>query len=437
MMMALAISMFSCNDENETPEPDPITTPSELTILGGAISGVWEKNSVVDVFASFEIPANKQLIIEEGVTVVIHPNAQDVPVEIMVYGDLICLGTADNMIEFTVPDEQKSSNAATWGGIFGSELGTFGTNNVTNPPCIVMQYVKIGYAGALTTANSYTAHTYKSEAGKAVPAINTMAQHSKVIVQHCHFHSTFSDGISQLGGDMIISNNIFENIGTIVGGEGINVKDREVVDIAYNVFYSPANSCVKLSGTNASLTPGIFAVYNNTCINGGGRRTDSYYGSFGLESNCKSSVYNNLLVNCAYGINESTGSPKNDASFIGYNWYYAHTEELAEQQEDGYHCPRNNDVIPDVNGVKGGAGEHNPLFVNYPLNTPTTTGLISSSWNFHLQAGSGALTAGAEPGVISPKVNWLTNGLTVKINGQDRTFKSPAPSKYCGAFGTN
>lgn len=405
--------------------------PETYVIEGGQVEGTWKKGSTYTVKGSFEIPAGKSLTIEDGVTVIMEKN-ESVPVEIMVYGDLYCMGKEDSEISFTISDEQKKVAAAednkrVWGGIFGADGQKVAPN-------LVFQYTNFEYTGALTTNNSYSAHTFKSTVGKGVPAINTMDQRTNLVIQHCNFRNNGQDALYMQGGNMIISNNVFEGQGDVSGAEGVNFKSGVVLDLAYNLFYSPANSAAKLSGTTDMRTPGDFTLYNNTVINGGGRKKNAAFGCFAVEMGCSSYIYNNLMANCKWGILDNVADPAK-LTEASNNFYYAYNQADVDRFQSSLADDGQNGIVKgETNSVKGTkAGENDPQFVSYILSTPTTTAAIPDGSDFHLKASSPALKAGAEASVVAKRIHFLTNGLT--INGV--TYKSPAASPYCGAFGAN
>lgn len=430
---SLSLAATSCSSDDSDPQTTTDITPGgengteqPSVITGGQVSGIWKANSTVHVTGSFEIPAGKSLTIEKGVKVIIDKNEQ-VPVEIMVYGNLYCYGEEGSEIQFTVPDEYKNGQEKRiWGGIFGAD-------NQEVAPNLVFLYTTFEYTGALTTNNSYSAHTFKSTVGKGVPAINTMDQRSNVVIEHCTFRSNGQDGLYMQGGNMIIAHNLFEGQGDEAGGEGSNFKAGIKLDMAYNLFYGPSNSAIKLSGTTDNRTPGDFAIFNNTIVNGGGRKNNADLGSIALESGCDAYIYNNLIVNCKWGILNDLTDPARTA-VASNNWYYGYTQAMV----DGYQATSGNEekgtgmLQGELNAIKGTkAGENDPEFVAYDLSTSVLNYLVKDSYDFHLRSNSPALNAGADPAAIQPHLHFATDGLTI----DGRTYRTPLPSAFCGAYG--
>ncbi|MEI7422254.1 MAG: hypothetical protein WCK18_09170 [Prolixibacteraceae bacterium] len=425
-MALIAIFLISCT-KNDAPIDLAVVQNQNFVINGGQVSGTWKAKSIYTITGSFEIPMGQSLTIEDGVKVVIKKN-EAVPVEIMVYGNLYCLGKDGSLIQFTIPDSLRATNPSrVWGGIFAAD-------KQTTPPNLVFQYCTFEYSGALTTNNSYSAHTFKSTVGKAVPAINVMDQNSNLIVQNCKFSLTTSDATYMQGGNMIFSNNVFESCGDETGGEGINLKSGIIADCGFNLFYGQCNSSFKLSGSTDGRTPGKFTVYNNTIVNSGNRKVPADFGSMYMELLCTTNIYNNLIVNCRSGILNSLATPASASSAVSNNFYYANTQAMVDAFQESYVITGKSGIFKgETSSVKGTlVGTNDPKFVSYDLSTSPTKATMDATNNFHLQTSSPALTAGAASAVVTAKLNF-PNGIT--INGV--TYKAPAPAAYCGRYGIN
>ena len=115
MLMMAAAAMFSTSCENDNINPydytnnggngsgsdenlgskDVVTTKVAEYPVG---SLVWSKDTTLS--QSVEIPVGTSLYIEPGVTVTCKSEVQ-VPVEIVVLGNLYCMGTAEKPVVFT------------------------------------------------------------------------------------------------------------------------------------------------------------------------------------------------------------------------------------------------------------------------------------------------------------------------------------------------
>jgi hypothetical protein len=149
-----------------------------------------------------------------------------------------------------------------------------------------------------------------------------------------------------------------------------------------------------LKGANTGAAPLIPTCqvdsYNNTIVNSGYRNTGSGKGgSVDYEQGARGQVYNNLEVNCKYGIRLNQLFPDTTYmySHYGYNYYWADSLSVANQIfETVYgsvtkpvatdfpnpfsYLPANYNYLPDAKydgtPVVQLAGS-NPMFVNYPL----------------------------------------------------------------------
>ena len=148
MLMMAAAAMFSTSCENDNINPydyvnngsdgnenqgskDVITTKVAEYPVG---SVVWTKDTTLS--ESVEIPVGTSLYIEPGVTVTCKSEVQ-VPVEIVVLGNLYCLGTAEKPVTIT----SDTKKPADWGGIICGY----------NSEEVVLNHVDVAYAGATPT----------------------------------------------------------------------------------------------------------------------------------------------------------------------------------------------------------------------------------------------------------------------------------------------
>ena len=422
---------------------DPISVGEKGTAT--AVEGVWEKYTVVSVNGQIYVPEGKTLTVEEGVEVIISADAQDnnnTKIEFIVEGNLYCYGTEDAPVTFTVPagDRDNKTSGRHWGGIIGG----------TTCQEMLLDHVLIEYTGAITTAASpsVTKGLFKAGGGDGMVAFNTNNPQGKYVIINSTFRYTGEDAIYVQGGECLFANNLFYANGD-EGGEAINVKAGCIVDAAFNVMYSSNTNAFKLS--NAGFGPGRdlaqINAYNNTIINSGWRRDPGKPkgGSVWAESG-HVNVFNNLIVNCMFGSkapNFGAGGEEGVTmeSVIDYNFYASGTAGSNIQQHiengtvtayDGFK-PGVKDVVHGANSIYGtSAGDNDPKFVNFPFATnPVLDIHYNESWNLHLQAGSPALDASKVRTGFTP---YFSNG-GITVDGKN--YKSPVPSNYFGAFGTN
>ena len=417
---------------------DPITAK-------GDVEGVWKKYTVINVTGHISVPEGKTLTIEEGVEVIISTAGQDennTRIEIIVHGNLYCYGTDENPVTFTVPVNERTAQntfSRLWGGIIGS----------TTCSEMVFDHVIVEYTGAVITRTSPSVVNglFKPAGGEGMVAFNTNNPAGKYVIVNSIFRNTGEDAIYVQGGSCIFANNLLYAVGE-AGGEGINVKAGCKVDVAFNVIYGSNTNALKFSNSGAddgARYQSQVNGYNNTIINSGWRRDPNKPkgGSGYFEKGSLVYVYNNLVVNCMFGmkapdfgVDAAEGPDLN--SKIDYNFYASGTVQSTIPQHiangtitayDGFKANVQDVVYGEHDKRGNAAGDLDPKFVNFPFMTNPLSGYsFTQTWNLHLQAGSPALT-GAKTD-FSPF--YSSTGIT--ING--KTYKSPLPAAYFGAFGT-
>ncbi|RYE19743.1 MAG: right-handed parallel beta-helix repeat-containing protein, partial [Sphingobacteriaceae bacterium] len=222
------------------------------------------------------------------------------------------------------------------------------------------------------------------------------------------------------GGKIIFANNTFYTTG-VTGGEAMNFKSGCLADVAYNLVYSTNTNALKLSNSGDRTPQAYIIAYNNTMVNTGWRRPTAKGGSVWLEATVRTELYNNLFVNTRFGVKRDTKKPEDNRSIYSNNWYYGFDQATVNQfQPTAEIVAGTNDVISKT------AGANDPKFVNYPLNTSTGTAVFTSTWDFHLLAGSPALTKG--------KTNF-TRHYAAGIIANGVNYISPEPAAFVGAFG--
>jgi hypothetical protein len=430
-----------------------------LNNTSGNVSGVWEKNSTVNVTGHITVPAGQTLTIEEGVQVLFDDNgvgASHTRIEFMVAGKLYCKGTAANPVLFSVaPSKRLAAN--TFGGLWGGIVATKDCSEM------LFDNVIIEYTGGDVVADSPSALAGIYTAGSDItPQITTNNPLGKYVVTNCTLRFGRSDALYFIGGQGIITNNTFIATGQ-TGGEAINMKAGCKVDAAFNMIFSPNTNGLKLSSSGQDDAAGrgqaLIRAFNNTIINAGWRRNGVKGGGAYIEKGALVSVYNNLFVNCKFMAMTpkfDQPGPTNGAdnnSIIDYNFYASGSQQSTLAQDNpatltsymGYlstqsayfHDGRNSTPRVDLNSlVSASAGDasKDPKFVSYGFSTVDLNSYTyDNSWNFHVQAGSPALSGAYSTftGAFAPY--WSTTGLT--INGIE--YKTPAPAARFGAFGIN
>ena len=432
---------------------------STLNNVSGDVSGIWEKNSTINVVGHITVPEGQTLTIEEGCQVLFDDNgvgASHTRIEFMVKGNLYCKGTDTNPVLFSVaPGKRIATN--TFGGLWGGIVATSTCSEM------LFDHVIIEYTGGDVVPDSPSALAGIYTPGDDItPHITTNNPQGKYVVTNCILRYGRSDALYFIGGQGIITNNIFIAIGE-TGAEAINMKAGCKVDAAYNLIFSPNTNGLKLSSSGqddaSGRTQALIKAFNNTIINAGWRRDGVKGGGIYVEKGALVSIFNNLEVNCKFMAltpkfdQAGTSGGADNSSIIDYNFYASGSQQSPLAQDDpgtltsylGYtsdnsnyfHDGRNGTPIVDEHSIiSASAGDpaKDPKFVNYGFNTVDLNSYTyDNSWDFHVQSGSPVLSGAYSnfTGVYAPY--WGTAGLTV--DGTE--YKTPAPSAYFGAFGTN
>jgi hypothetical protein len=406
----LAVVFSSCEKANI----DVDTTTTDGSAIG-EVSGVWVKGSTQVIKGDIIIPEGKSLTIEEGVTVLLDTLTKP---EIVVKGNLYSLGTAENPVKFTVNEFYKT-DAKKFGKLWGGILA--------GPTCaeLVLDHTILEYGGATTSdaSTSVKMGLYKAVAGENLPALWFSNLNGKLIVQNSIIRNFQEDCTYIEGGKIIFANNAFYTTGAS-GGEAMNFKSGCLADIAYNLVYSTNTNALKLSNSGDRTPQAYIIAYNNTMVNTGWRRPTAKGGSVWVEATVRADLYNNLFANTRFGIKRDPKKPEDARSKYSNNWYYGFDQTTVDQFQPG-----KNDVIAGTNDViSNKAGDNDPKFVNFPLNNPVTNPSYVTTWDFHLQGNSPALTKGTTAFTRHHKGGITTaNGIT---------YVSPEPALFVGAYGT-
>ena len=435
MLMMAAAAMFSTSCENDNINPYDYTNNGGNGSDGNQNQGsnevqktdvaeypvgslVWSKDTTLS--ESVEIPVGTSLYIEPGVTVTCKSEVQ-VPVEIVVLGNLYCMGTAEKPVTFT----SDTKKPADWGGIICGY----------NSEEVVLNHVDVAYAGATPTESSAS---FQNKLFKTT--IDGF------------FHDNYNDQTYFTGGNGVIINNIFADSGNAAdGGEAINVKAGCKLDVANNIIYNACTNAFKLSNAGNSETIPLteMTVYNNTIVDCGWRRAKNKKGgSVWVEKAAKPIFVNNLIYDSRYGLKQ----PKQDGADMEHsrltpNYYFASTDKGVEQMAKGASLS----IWYDTDIKSSVAGQLNPLFKNFTqsdkMNINCEIDLqekgaplaFDKTWNFDYQDNSPALSGGVTdfvrlfpqglPFFGMKQVNFLD-----KNNDQNYYFSAPLPRARFGAW---
>ena len=181
-------------DNDSTGDPDPLGDG-----ISGQVSGIWTKGKTYIVTGHLEIPEGKSLTIQEGVKVVMSDSV--IAPEIIIKGNLYCLGTEANPVTFTVPDAWKTEDH-----LFGNLWG--GMVSAPTSQEVLLDHTILEYGGTATTEESPSvkAGLYKATAGKHLPALYYGNVNGKFIVVNSTIRNFYDDALYVEGGKTIIAN---------------------------------------------------------------------------------------------------------------------------------------------------------------------------------------------------------------------------------------
>lgn len=443
MALAATVTLFSCGDEesviNPDPTPDPTPNPKPEASVYPANAIVWPKDTTISLTDHFLVAKDSALFIEPGVKI-IADNADKKP-EIVVLGNLYCMGTAEKPVTFTVADKYKTDRfSRMWGGI----ICGYDSKEV------LLSHAIIEYAGAQTTEESLSFQNklFKTETGEGVPAFHFCNVNGQFVLTDCIFRNNAEDQIYITGGKSIVNNNLFYTNG-FDGGEAINYKSGCVADICYNVIYDANTNGFKLSnaGLSASIPASHLVIYNNTVLNSGWRRPSKKGGSIWLEANIYADLYNNLVSDCRWGMKHSTSEKEDAQSVLTPNYYFASTQDGVNQMQ----VNEKDGILGFATDIKSAsAGDKDPLFANFKQQSNININVggnaegapvaYNEAWDFRLQAGSPALKGGKTDFTRLYASSAIAfSGITADIakkTGATPSYTSPAPAEHFGAKGS-
>ena len=410
-MFICALYISSCTklstDNNiiSTAFVPPVVPISDTTPLCGSISGTMLAGKTYTINCDIQINAGDSLVIQPGVHLIFNNQAG-----VIVKGNLFSLGTKANPIWFTVAGQKhtdapvigfKTSHDSAFNGIWKGIAADVTCNY------LILKWTHLEYCGALAGANGSSFYN--------VQGIKTTANSYPLFFSNTNGTFVFEDSwiygcpddairVGGAGAHFAIMRSTFERCGKS-GGDGLNIKAGGVGVLAYNMCIGGATNSLKAA--NAGAAPGLpvcqVDAYNNTIVNSGFRNTATGKGgSINYENGARGRVFNNLIVNCKYGLRLNSLVPDTlymYAGNYGYNYYWADSLSVASAiipyipgsvtkpvstdiPNPFTYLPANYNYIPDAKydgtPIVQLAGT-NPMFTNYPL--PVTGGYYLSDIN--------------------------------------------------------
>lgn len=395
-------SFTSCTKELETYiQPRQIDQSQGITsdTLSGTVKGTLLSGKTYYFKSDITINEGDTLYMEPGSKLLsLGDGSADSSPQITCFGTFISIGTEDQQNFITVPDNLRTAaNAGKgfWGGI--QCRATSGD--------LILKWTHLEFAGGPAGDNADPNVFASTDTRNSLSYTNP---DGNVIIEDSWFYGTQDDGMRILHGHVSIMRNTFENCGT-TGGDVVNIKNNTFGDVAYNLVIGGATNGFKISNSGGGTETNIF-LYNNTILNSGFRQSKSGRGgSIDYEKGASGKIYNNIIINCRYGLRIT---PDADYANVSHNnqFYYANAPLLIEQfaDQDSYVNDRalgDKDIAgtaPDTNDPNFIAYDVNQFdYAQYPVpETPLTIAQMSLSivtatgYDFNLLPGSPALGKG-------------------------------------------
>lgn len=420
LIAILVLGLASCTKADETKDLwqaviVPASPISESTPLTGAIKGTMLAGKTYTVSGDIFVNTGDTLIIQPGVTVNF-TGTGGVPVGLGVKGSLLCLGTKEAPIYLTYPGVTKTDQLGSNPDLDPALKGKWtGVTGATTCPLIVIKWTHVDFGGATISS------AMKSFTGSSSPySVYFANPDGSFILEDSWIYGSTDDPFRINGGKIHVMRNTFEKCG-YTGGEAMNSKAGTIGDFAYNLCIGMATNGPKVSNINVAVgKPGSnVRIYNNTMINCGYRRSAAGRGgSINFEEGAGGMAYNNLIVNCKFGL-RVVNSPIADTANLkyGYNFYYADSLSVASQfipslsVSTAISKPMETDIPKPSTYLPAGwavgqvytanaavVGANNPQFINAPVPLPAGLQLrdiaVVGTSNYALKPSSPCIGAG-------------------------------------------
>jgi len=427
------------------------------TLPAGTYKGTMLANQTYTVGGDITINAGDTLLIQKGVKINMTNGAN-----FIVNGTLVSLGTKDAPVTITDPRRTKTTGSSTvgqdsayvggWGGIYAGPTSKL----------VVIKWTHLDFGGAALKALPFTgANSLKVGAQYVLYFTNPSGV---FILEDSWIYGSPDDATRFYGGAYNIMRNTMEKCGSL-GGDGFNAKGSSYGNMAYNLIIGGATNGTKTASDGTTAGECQFTMYNNTYVNDGFRNNGVYgarSGSVEVENNSRALVYNNLIVNCNFGVRIAGGpggakvyladTTSNSSSYItktttDYNYFYGDNAAIT-----GQFVPTNvaQAVVthPQSHGIPNMAafltssytfgfvydgsslvGQNNPLFKNFTLPEATNAWITQASvdgFDFHLQSGSPAIGKGTTT-AFAP----ITTGIPVDPNFGSSEITLPGADMGC------
>ena len=273
---------------------------SSATPLTGSIKGTMLTGQVYTINGNVTVNAGDTLLIQKGVTVNVK-NAS----AIVVKGTLVSLGTKDAPVTITDPSRNKTTGSSTATSDSAYAGGWSGIYCDKTCPLLVIKWTHLDFAGAGIQTIPFTGPSVGDQY-----CIYFGNPNGNFIMEDSWIYGTPDDAVRFYGGHVNIMRNTLEKCGG-TGGDGFNAKGGTQGNMAYNLIIGGATNGTKSANDGGIQPQCMITMYNNTYVNDGFRNAGTFgarSGSIEVENNSRALVYNNLIVNCAFGVRIAGGN---------------------------------------------------------------------------------------------------------------------------------
>lgn len=306
--IVLASLISACkNDTTVTGPTQSVSNAITSDTVTGNIRGTMLAGKTYYIKDSITVLAKDTLLLQEGVTCYCITSSPTRYSVIFIQGTFLSNGTKDKPNLFTVPASAVNQGRGAWGGFL-----------CDSPKVVSFKWTKVENTGGPDPQGS----------PRQVIRLNANAANTSVfIAEDSWFGNSVDDAFKIYGGSGHILRNTMYNIGKD-DADAINIKKGWTGEVAYNVIWEPAGSCIKIESSASDLTHITKVnVHNNTCINSGFRRLGEIGYGVLVDAGGQAQVWNNIIVNCRYGL---FLGPDGDTinSHFGNNLFYATVDSL-------------------------------------------------------------------------------------------------------------
>jgi hypothetical protein len=357
LYIASALILSACHKEESVKISTAVISAGQTITsdtLTGSVKGTLGTGKTYYFSSDITINAGDTLLMQAGSKLIALGDGKSTATspQITCNGTFISLGTADANNYITVVDSLRATTSigkGIWGGIqCGATSGD-----------VIIKWTHMEFAGGPAGASADPAVFAAGDPRNFLSYTNI---DGNCIIEDSWFYGSTDDGIRILHGKVSVMRNTFEACAK-AGGESLNLKAGSVGDVAYNVSIGGATNAFKVSNSGGSTVQTNVYVYNNTILNSGMRQVKSGRGgSINYEKGAQGKIYNNMIINCRYGLRIT---PDADTLHIAYNnnFFYSNAQYQisAFYTSDGRGVKQSNDIMSTT------LKSNNPLFALYDV----------------------------------------------------------------------